>query len=129
MIVDTSAIMAILRKEPEARPFTQLISATEKALLSAGSWIELAAVTSKEGDEAVVAALSVLLADLRIEIAPVTVVQARLGHDAYRSFGKGRHEARLNFGDCFSYALAKETGLPLLFKGNDFTQTDITPAI
>jgi ribonuclease VapC len=129
MIVDSSAIMAILREEPEAENFSRLISKADAKQLSAGTWIELAAVASKDGDEAVAAALPILMHDLKIALAPVTIVQARLGHDAYRMYGKGRHRARLNFGDCFAYALAKETGLPLLFKGDDFVHTDITPAV
>jgi ribonuclease VapC len=129
MIVDSSAVMAILREEPEAEPFLRLISKAVAKHLSAGTWFELAAVVSKDGDEAVAAALPILMQDLQIALAPVTIVQARIGHEAYHRFGKGRDKARLNFGDCFSYALAKETGLPLLFKGNDFAQTDIISAL
>lgn len=125
MILDTSVIVAILRNEPEADHFLARLTAAETRLLSAGSWVELGAVTSSEGDEDLPTYLEQLLAKLGIAVEPVTVEQARLGHDAYRRFGKGHHPARLNFGDCFSYALAMSMGEPLLFKGNDFSQTDV----
>ena len=129
MIIDTSVLVAILRQEPEAKLFLGRLADADRRLMSAGSWIELGAVTSKDGDEAFPALLSRMLERLRIAIEPVSVEQARIGHDAYRRFGKGHHQVCLNFGDCFSYALAKATVEPLLFKGDDFGQTDITPAL
>ena len=129
MIVDSSAIMAILRLEPECETFIDFIDASSEASISAGNWVELGAVLSKKADQVFAAKAPELLHRLRITIEPVTVEQAKIGHMAYARFGKGRHEAELNFGDCFAYALAKETGRPLLFKGEDFTHTDITPAL
>lgn len=96
--------------------------------LSAGSWIELGAVTSGI-DDGVHRRLRMLMTRLSIKIEPVTAEQAQIGHEAYRNFGKGNHAARLNLGDCFPYALSKELGEPLLFKGDDFPQTDIEPAL
>lgn len=121
--------MAILRLEPECETFIDLIDASSEASISAGNWVELGAVLSKKADQVFAAKAPELLRRLRITIEPVTVEQAQIGHMAYARFGKGRHEAELNFGDCFAYALAKETGRPLLFKGEDFTHTDITPAL
>ena len=129
MIVDTSAIMAILQEEPERPAYVAVLAEADQAFLSAGNWIELGAVLKRPGDEGPRRALDSLIEQLHITIAPVTVVQARIGHAAYLRYGKGNHPAKLNLGDCFAYALAKETGLPLLFKGADFTQTDIAPAI
>lgn len=128
MIVDTSAIMAILLDEPEKPEFTTKLACASTPLISAGSWIELAAVQIR-GDRRYHSAVERLVARFHISIEPVSVRQAELGHAAYREFGRGSgHPARLNFGDCFAYALAKATGQPLLFKGNDFTQTDIIAA-
>lgn len=128
MIIDTSAIVAILRVEPEYDAFLTIIDAAPTCEISAGSWVELGAVLSRR-DDRLLATARQLIGALGISIAPVTAEQAELGQRAYLQFGKGRHDANLNFGDCFSYALAKATGRPLLFKGNDFTQTDIVAAI
>jgi len=128
MIVDTSTIMAILLDEPEKPDFIAKLAHATTPLISAGSWIELAAVQVR-GNPHYHSALEQLVAQFGIAIEPVSVRQAELGHAAYREYGIGSgHGARLNFGDCFAYALAKATGEPLLFKGNDFAQTDITPA-
>ena len=128
MIVDTSAIMAILTDEPERPAFVAKLAEASTPRLSAGSWIELAAVQVR-GNRDYHQALEQLVAAFRIAIAPVTVEQAQIGHQAYREYGIGsRHDARLNFGDCFAYALAKATGEPLLFKGDDFSKTDIVAA-
>lgn len=117
--------MAILREEPEAHRFAVAMKQAGGRRLSAGVWIELGAVTSRRGDEHLPALLSRLMTLHRISIEPVTVEQARIGHDAYRRFGKGHHRARLNLGDCFTFALATETGEPLLFKGDDFNHTKL----
>lgn len=126
MIVDTSALVALLREEPETAAFAHLLHAAPRRLLSAASYVELAAVVDGRGDAATSGALDAWLAAWQIEVVPLTVAQARLARDAYRQFGRGSgHVARLNLGDCFAYALARDTGEPLLFKGGDFARTDI----
>ena len=125
MIVDTSAIMSILLDEPDALHFATAIGRASQCHLSAGTWIELAAVITRRKPN-----LSVpferFVKTSGVRIAPVTEEQARIGHDAYRRYGRGSgHPANLNFGDCFAYALARATGEPLLFKGDDFVHTDI----
>ena len=129
MIVDTSAVVAILYAEPERDALTlSLLRATVRGM-SAGSLIELTAVLTRRGLPGAVAKADALLAMLAIEIEPVTVEQARIGQDAYQRYGRGTgHVANLNFGDCFAYALAKDTGRPLLYKGRDFAATDIAAA-
>ena len=127
MIIDTSAIIAILAAEPEAPSFIAKMSA-EACLLSAGTLIELSAILTRRGI-ASEEDLHRLLRVARISIEPVTSEQAWIGFDAYRRYGIGsQHSARLNFGDCFAYALAKATGEPLLFKGKDFARTDVLVA-
>ena len=127
MIVDRSALVCILRKEPETIQMVEALASSASTSLSAGTWIELGAVTSD--DPRLRAELALLMSTYSIAIAPVSVDQARIGHDAYRQFGKGHHRAKLNFGDCFAYAPSKTTGEPLLFKGIDFTRTDIRAAV
>ncbi len=126
MIIDTSVVMAMLLREPEARVFVDLMSRAPRRRLSAGTYVELSAVVDGRRDAALSGALDAILASSRIEIADLTVQQARIARDAYQRFGRGSgHPARLNMGDCFSYALARELGEPLLFKGSDFALTDI----
>ncbi len=130
MIVDTSAIVAVILREPEAEQFETLIAAHLYPRLSAGSWVELAAIMTRRLHGAHDENLDRLMTQWRLEIAPVTTAQAHIARVAYRTYGIGSgHPARLNFGDCFSYALAKETGEPLLFKGDDFSRTDIAAAV
>lgn len=131
MILDTSALMAILRLEPDARLFLETMHDAPVLRLSAGSWLELTAVTTRaaEGD-AIADAADLLLARFGVVIEDVTRNIAALARTAYRTYGRGtKHDAKLNFGDCFAYALAKATGEPLLFKGEDFAQTDIVAAL
>lgn len=128
MIVDTSAIIAVLIGEPDQDALTRLLALATSRQMSAGSWVELEVVLSRRRDRSLRPRLDELLRLLPIDITPVTVEQAEIGAVAYRTYGKGNHPARLNFGDCFAYALAKSTGQPLLFKGDDFIHTDITPA-
>ncbi|MES2441861.1 MAG: type II toxin-antitoxin system VapC family toxin [Pseudomonadota bacterium] len=129
MIVDSSAIVAVLREEPEAGPlFEALLANAGHMRMSAANYLEAGIVIDQNDDPALSARLDALLAELQIEIIPVSSELARIGRQAYREFGKGNHPARLNFGDCFAYALAKASGEPLLFKGNDFSQTDIIAA-
>ena len=125
--IDSSVIVAILKGEPGHGEYVERIAAGGGVLLSAGTLVELGAVTSKE--DTVHKALLEFLQFPFIEIEPVDGDQALVAVDAYRRFGKGRHPARLNFGDTFAYALARHKGLPLLFKGNDFSLTDVEPAL
>ena len=128
MIVDTSALIAILTREPEADEFIEKM-AGGGARLSATSYVEAGAVIDRAGDPIASRQLDDLLALGPVSIEAVTEHQAHIARQAYRDFGKGSgHPAQLNFGDCFSYALAKTAGEPLLFKGNDFTHTDLEAA-
>jgi len=127
MIIDTSAIVAILRAEPEAREFAEAIERGRNRRVSAVNFVEAAAVIDGSRDPIASRRLDELLREAHINIEPVTETQARLAREAYRDFGKGSgHPASLNLGDCFAYALAKELGEPILFKGNDFTRTDVS---
>lgn len=129
MIIDTSVIVCLLQDEPERERFESEMIAAPHRLMAAGNWVELAAVAVRK-KLATQERLGRLIENQRIEIAPVTAEQAAIGHAAYFEFGIGSgHPAKLNFGDCFAYALAKATGEPLLFKGDDFIHTDIEPAI
>jgi ribonuclease VapC len=126
MIVDASALIALLRAEEDAPRFARaLASRAEPKRLSAANFLEAAIVIDGSRDPIASRRLDELIDKAGIEIAPVTVEQAAIARAAYRDFGKGLHPAGLNLGDCFAYALAKATGEPLLFKGSDFTQTDL----
>ena len=126
MIVDTSALVAMIRGEVDAQRYTEIISGAGTVRLSAANYVELSVVIDGLRDPIASSALDDVLAAYHIRIEPLTATQARLARTAYRQFGKGSgHPARLNMGDCFAYALARETGEPLLFKGIDFTLTDI----
>jgi ribonuclease VapC len=129
MIIDSSALIAILRAEPEALAFAQAIADAKTRRISAVNYVEAAAVIDSAGDAVASRQLDELLQEANVVIEPVTVEQARLARAAYRDFGRGRgHRARLNFVDCFSYALAKSFREPLLYKGNDFAHTDVRSA-
>jgi ribonuclease VapC len=130
VIVDTSALIAILRDEPEAPAMAQAIEEATQRQISAANWLEAAAVIDGSRDPVASRQFDDLIGVARILVAPVTEQQARIARAAYRDFGKGSgHPAGLNFGDCFAYALAKDTGEPLLFKGRDFARTDTVPAL
>jgi ribonuclease VapC len=130
MIIDTSALVAILRDEPEAAICARAIERAAQRRLSAVNFVEAAVVIDGSRDPIASRRFDDLLKEAQVLIEPVTEIQARLAREAYRDFGKGSgHPARLNFGDCFAYALAKVIGEPLLFKGSDFGHTDIMPAI
>lgn len=130
MIVDASALIAILRGEPDARVFATALESASVRRISAASYLEAAIVTDGSRDPVISRRFDQLLRDAKIVVEPVTEGQARIARDAYRDFGRGSgHPARLNFGDCFAYALAKDLREPLLFKGDDFAQTDIAPAL
>jgi ribonuclease VapC len=125
MVLDTSAILALLFNEPEADDIEVAIDADPVRLLSAAAYLETAIVVHARLGDAGNRELDLLIHKCSIDIVTVTTEQADIGLDAWRRFGKGRHEAALNFGDCFSYALAATSGEPLLFKGHDFAKTDV----
>jgi len=128
MIVDSSAMVAILYREPEAIDFAQLIHDAEVCRISVASYVELSMVIENQLGPEGMRQAEAFFRRAGIVIEPVTVEQGELARQAFLDFGKGRHKACLNYGNCFSYALAKATGEPLLFKGNDFSQTDINAA-
>lgn len=125
MIVDTSAILAILFDEVDAPQYAHAIATTEVCRMSAANWFEAAINVDHRGHPTAGRDLDTLIERARVAIEPVTWEQVRIARQAYVDYGKGRHPAGLNFGDVFAYALAKFTGEPLLFKGHDFPQTDI----
>jgi ribonuclease VapC len=129
VIVDTSVIIAILRDEPDADAIGEALGRPQVRRMSAVSYVEAAVVVDSNRSPVLSRRLDDLLRDVEIAVEPVTLNQARIAREAYRDFGKGRHRAGLNLGDCFAYALAKEKGEPLLFKGDDFRHTDIEPAV
>jgi ribonuclease VapC len=125
MVVDTSALLAVLCDEPERRPFNEAIEAAESVALSAASFVETSIVIEVRFGAEGIRDLDHFLSRAGLEIREVDAEQAYVARRAFTEFGKGRHPAGLNFGDCFSYALAKVRGERLLFKGNDFAETDI----
>jgi ribonuclease VapC len=130
VIVDTSAIIAVLVGEPEREVFLEAILADPAPKASAGTLLELGIVVDRLEDPIATRRVDDLVETLGIEIVPVTAEHVTLGRAAYRDFGRGSgHRARLNFGDCFAYALARSTGEPILYKGDDFIHTDAIPAV
>jgi ribonuclease VapC len=130
VILDTSALIAILRDEPEAAAFAEAIDGASIRRISAATWLETAIVIDANGDPVLSRRFDDLVRQAALRIEPVTEAQARIARDAYRDFGKGTgHRARLNLGDCFAYALAKAADEPLLFKGRDFAATDVRSAL
>jgi ribonuclease VapC len=128
MVIDSSALIAILLGEPDAKVFSEAIANVPKRLVSAFSALEtLIVIESKKGEPGG-RELDLLLHKARIEIVPINEEQFELARRAWRDFGKGRHPAGLNIGDCCSYALSKYSGEPLLFKGDDFSKTDVQSA-
>lgn len=128
MVIDTSAIVAILQKEPESGRFLSLIEADATRLMTAANYLEAAIIIEDRFGYDGIRDLKLFLSEAGIDIEPVTFDQAETAREAYRTYGRGNHPAGLNYGDCFAYALAKATDEPLLFKGSDFSQTDIEPA-
>jgi len=129
VIVDSSALLAILRSEAEATRMTDCILASDSRLMASANLLEAAMVAEARGGTKGAAELDTLVSNLGLLIAPFTEEHVGLARQAFRRFGKGQgHPARLNFGDCIAYALAKARGEPLLFKGNDFSRTDIEVA-
>ena len=128
MVIDSSAVLAILQNEPERRAFNEAIAAAETRLLSAASLVELSIVLEARFGPDAQGDLDLFLSTAQIEIVALDRDQAELARGAFSRYGKGRHRAGLNFGDCFAYALAQWAGDPLLFKGDDFSHTDLQSA-
>jgi len=129
MIVDTSALIAILRDEPEAAFCAREIENAGSCRVSAVNFVEAGIIIDSARDPVASRRLEDLFRVAKLVIEPVSEAQARIAREAYRDFGRGSgHPARLNFGDCFAYALAKEAGEPLLYKGKDFALTDVVSA-
>ena len=125
MVIDSSAILAIFLEESDASIYASAILNDVRRLVSAATLAEASIVAIRRREPDPIAALDILMTRLRLVVIPVDHEQALLARDGFRRFGKGRHPAGLNLGDCFSYALAKQRGEPLLFKGVDFSQTDV----
>ncbi|HEX6806181.1 MAG TPA: type II toxin-antitoxin system VapC family toxin [Terriglobales bacterium] len=128
MIVDSSAIVAILQFESDTRELAEAIQEATERRISVVSYVETAMVLDSRRNPALSRRLDDFLREAQVLLEPVTIEQARIAREAYREYGKGHHRARLNFGDCFAYALAKDKGEPLLFKGEDFRKTDVEVA-
>lgn len=129
MIVDSSAIVAIVLDEPDGPKMVEAILGAARARISAANWFETTLVIDNRRDAEISRRLDQLFTKLRIEIVAFDAGMATGARDAHRRFGRGNHPAKLNFGDCIAYALAKSENESLLFKGNDFSQTDIQPAL
>lgn len=129
MIVDSSAILSILYAEADAEIFAGAIADATWCLMSAASYLETAIVVDRQRGAEAGRQFDALIVRADIQIEPVTREQADIARQAYLDFGKGKHPAALNFGDCFAYALARSLHLPLLYKGNDFSLTDIESAL
>lgn len=128
MIVDSSALVAVIFQEPDAEEFALALSGPESVRMSAVTLVETTMVIEGTGLPELGSQLDELIRRLNIEVLPVSIEQAEVARRAWRTYGKGRHPAGLNFGDCFTYALAATTGEPLLFKGEDFALTDLETA-
>lgn len=126
MVIDTSALLALLGDEPEAAAFEAAIESDPVRLVSAGNLLEAAIVVESRWGPAGGRELDLLIHEAAVEVVPVDAEQVEVARQAYRDFGRGRHAASLNYGDCFAYALACISGEPLLFKGDDFARTDVT---
>jgi ribonuclease VapC len=125
MIIDTSALVAILYGEPEARDFVERIHGADVCRISVANHVELSMVVESQLGSNGMRQTEAFLRRAGVVVEPVTIEQGDLARQAFLDFGKGRHKAGLNFGDCFAYALSRATGEPLLFKGDDFARTDI----
>ena len=125
MVIDTSALVAVLFGEVERRAMIGAIEAAESRVLSAAGFVETSIVVGARSGDDGLRDLDLFLGRGSVELVPVDDEQAQAARRAFMSYGKGRHPAALNFGDCFSYALAKTSGRPLLYKGGDFAQTDV----
>ena len=128
MIVDSSAVVAVLQLEGDAQAIVAALDNARNRRMSVISYVETAIVLDSRRNPSLSRQLDDFVREAEIALEPVTVDQARLAREAYRDYGKGRHRAGLNLGDCFAYALAKDKREPLLFKGNDFRKTDVEAA-
>ena len=129
MVIDSSALVAIVRGEPESERFRRMMREAFPRLVAGPTAVEASVVMLSRFGEAGLTDLRGLLTETSVEVVPFTATHVDVAIDAFRRFGKGRHPAGLNFGDCISYALAKATGEPLLFKGDDFSRTDVRRAV
>lgn len=129
IVVDTSAIMAVLYREPEFDQFVRLITDAESCFMSAVNYFEASMVLIGRGTPEATKELDLFLERVGVDFVPFDFELAQHARDAFIRFGKGRHPARLNLGDCVSYALAQARGLPLLYKGKDFARTDVMSAL
>jgi ribonuclease VapC len=129
MIVDTSALLSVLLDEPASPRILEAIVDAPAPRMSAANWLEVAMIVEEKGGRLASLRLDEFFRTAGIELAPVTVEQAAAARTAWRYFGRHKHSARLDFGDCFAYALAKTSGEALLFTGEDFSRTDIEPAL
>lgn len=127
-MIDSSAVLAILLDEPERPTLIRKLAADPVRLMSVANWLEAGIVIDDRLGEEGARDLKLLVLEAGIRLVPVSAEQAEIARATYRRFGRGNHPARLNYGDCFAYALAHETGEPLLFKGEDFTRTDLAAA-
>ena len=129
IVVDTSALIAILDKEPDAHLYAEAIAEADPPLISTATLVELNIVMLNRHGIKAAQIVDQLIQEGGFQAESFTIQHAELARDAYARYGKGQQAAGLNYGDCFSYALAKATGLPLLFKGQDFAKTDIVPVL
>jgi ribonuclease VapC len=128
MVIDASAIVAVLRAEPGEDVFRRALASAPVLHMSPVNWFEVS-INAEQAGRSDLRAFETLSENLNISVVPVDEVQMRLALKAWRKYGKGRHKARLNMGDCFAYALAKSLNEPLLFRGNDFPHTDVIAAV
>jgi len=129
MVVDTSAIVSIIEAEAGWQRFFDAMAETPELSMSTATWVELGIVAIARLRPGAENEAATLCEDFEVEIVPLDLEQSLLAREAFRRFGKGRHPAGLNLGDCFSFALARQRGEPLLFKGDDFVHTDVEPAL
>jgi ribonuclease VapC len=129
VIIDSSAVLAVVFREPDGRKYLRAILDGTPRRMSVSNWLEATIVVDRRGNGVAASLFEGFIQDARIELMAVSLTQAGIARTAWRTYGRGNHSAKLNYGDCFAYALAKETREPLLFKGADFAQTDIEPAL
>jgi len=129
VIIDSSALLTVVLREPERERYLDAMLNANSRRMSVANWFESSMVIDSRGSPTASSRFEEVIRLLQLELEPVSGSQAELARRAWQLFGRGNHRARLNFGDCFAYALAREKSEPLLFKGDDFSQTDIEPAL